>query len=140
MTPLQRPEHAVTVDFRVAFHQCDPLGVVWHGRYFEFFEVARSALMATVGLDVPDLRALGFQMYVTEVNCRYMLPLALGDALRVSAWFSAVTPLIRVAYDVRDPAGQRWYSRATTVLATTDRNGCLIPRTPDELLARLPAR
>jgi len=136
----QRPDHAITVDFQVAFHQCDPLGVVWHGRYFEFFEVARNALMTRFGLGIPDIRALGYQMYVTEANCRYMQPLALGDEIRVTAWFSAVTPLIRVAYDVNDPAGTRWCSRATTVLATTDRHGCLLPRTPDEILARLPAR
>ena len=140
MTRLGRPDHAVSVDITVAFHHCDPLGVVWHGRYFEFFEVARTALMASVGLDVPQIRALGLSMYVTEVRCRYMVPLACGDVARVTAWFGAVSPLLRVVLDVYDSAGSKWCARAVTVLATTDAAGNLIPRTPDAILDRLPIR
>jgi acyl-CoA thioester hydrolase len=136
----QRPAHAVSVQVSVAFHQCDPLGVVWHGRYFEYLELARTALFRSAGLDVPQLAALGFRMYVTEAQCRYMAPLAYGDGARVTAWFSALTPLLRVAYDVYDEADARWCARATTVLATTDAAGVLLPRTPDAILDRLPAR
>jgi acyl-CoA thioester hydrolase len=140
LTRLKRPDHAVSVDLGVAFHQCDPLGVVWHGRYFEYFEIARTALLRSVELDVEQVRALGFRMYVTDARCRYMVPLAYGETARVTAWFSAVTPLIRVAYDVYDPAGARWCARATTVLATTDAAGRLLPRTPDAIVDRLPVR
>ena len=140
MTRLKRPDHAVSVDIAVAFHQCDPLGVVWHGRYFEYFEAARTALMASVGLDVPQIRTLGFRMYVTEVRCRYMAPLAYGDVARVTAWFGEASPLMRVVLDVYDAAGSRWCARAVTVLATTDQAGVLIPRTPDAILDRLPVR
>jgi acyl-CoA thioester hydrolase len=140
MSAPRRPDHAVSVDVRVAFHQCDPLGVVWHGRYFEYLEAARSALLASAGLDVEDIRALGLRLYVTEVRCRYMAPLVYGDEARVTAWFGAATPLLRIAYDVRHPGRGTWCARATTVLATTDAAGALLPRTPDAILARLPAR
>ncbi len=140
MTSPRRPGHAVSVDLTVAFHQCDPLGVVWHGRYFEYFEIARTALMASVGLDVPEIRALGFRMYITETRCRYMVPLVYGATARVTAWFGAVSPLVRVAYDIHDAAGARWCARAATVLATTDADGRLLPRTPDAILQRLPVR
>lgn len=140
MSRPKRPDHAVTIDSPVAFQHCDPLAVAWHGRYFEWFEVARMALFSSVGLDVPEVRALGYRMFVTEVQCRYMVPLALGDTARVTAWFSDVTPLIRVAYDVYNPQGDRWSARATTVLATTDDTGELLARTPDAILDRLPSR
>src|SRR4030095_13746916 len=104
VTRLKRPDHAVSVDIAVAFHQCDPLGVVWHGRYFEYFEAARCALLASVGLDVPQIFELGFRMYVTEARCRYMVALAYGDTARVTAWFGPHTPLLRVAYDIHGTA------------------------------------
>ena len=140
MSRPRRPAHAVTVEVRVGFHQCDPLGVVWHGRYFEYLEAARQALMASVDLDVPQIRALGFRMYVTEARCRYMAPLAYGDTARVTAWFGSASPLIRIAYDVRHAARDAWCARAATVLATTDADGVLLPRTPEAVLARLPVR
>lgn len=141
MSRPQRPAHAVTVDVAVAFHQCDPLGVVWHGRYFEYFEAARTRLLASVGLDVPQIRALGLRMYVTEVRCRYMAPLAYGDTARVTAWFGEREPLIRVSYDIHlvgRPGRDAWCARATTMLATTDEAGHLLPRTPDAILDLLP--
>ena len=140
MSAPARPEHAVTIEVPVAFHQCDPLGVVWHGRYFEYLEVARCALLARFELDVPQIAALGFRMYVTEARCRYMVALAYGDTARVTAWFGTRTPLLRVAYDVRGTAKDAWCARAATVLATTDAQGQLLARTPDAILARLPAR
>ncbi len=139
MTGPKRPEHAVSIDVDVSFHHCDPLGVVWHGRYYEFFEVARQALLASVGLDVPTIRALGFRMYVTESRCRHMAPLTFGDTARVTAWVSRATPLIRIAYDVKNLEDDRWAARAATVLATTDAEGTLLPCTPDEIARRLPA-
>ena len=138
MSPVRRPAHAVTVELKVGFHQCDPLGVVWHGRYFEYFEAARQALMASVDLDVPQIRELGFRMYVAEARCRYMAPLAYGDTARITAWFGSASPLIRISYDVRPAEREAWCARAATVLATTDAAGVLLPRTPDAILARLP--
>src|SRR5690606_38392848 len=120
----------VTVQLDVPFHDCDPLFVVWHGRYLEYFEVARTALFRSVALDVPDIMRLGLRMYVTDARCRYMFPLAYGDVVRVRAAFTAATPLIRVAYEVTNVTKGRRSARGYTTLATTDGAGVLLPETP----------
>jgi len=130
----------VTIEQKIGLHHCDPLGVAWHGRYFEWFEAARTALFVSIDLDVPQIRAFGFRMYIVDAHCRYMAPLVYGDIAKVTAWFVATAPLIRVAYDVYHGGTERWSARATTVLATTAPDGTLLPSTPDELLARLPVR
>ena len=139
MSGVRRPEHAVTIEAKVGFQQCDPLGVVWHGRYFEWFEAARAELFISRNLDVPELRAMDHRMFIVDAKCRYMQPLTYGDTVRVTAWFGAVEPLIRVGYDVRHATTGRWCARASTVLALTDGDGNLLPRTPDAILDRLPA-
>lgn len=127
----------VRVRIKVPFHDCDPLFVVWHGRYFEYLEVARSALFARHKIDVEDVRALNYRMYVTDAHCRYMHPLTYNDEAEVTARFSALSPLVRVAYEVRNLSAQRKSARAFTVLATTDASGKLLPETPHDLLARI---
>lgn len=134
----RRPTHAVQWTAKVGFQQCDPLGVVWHGRYFEWLEAARNELFAGVGLDIPEIRALGYRMYIVDARCRYMVPLAYGDSVRVTAWFTAISPLVRVAYDLHDVKSGRRCARAHTVLATTDTEGVLCRPTPKALLDRLP--
>lgn len=133
-TPLGE---AVSVKLKVPFHDCDPLFVVWHGRYLEYLEVARSALFARHRVDVEDVRALNYRMYVTDVHCRYLHPLSYNDEFSVSARFTALTPLIRIAYDVRNLTVNRKSARAVTVMATTDAQGKLFSETPHDLVARI---
>lgn len=140
MTRPGRPDHAIELARKVAFHECDPLGVAWHGRYFEWLDIARTELFVSVQLEVQQIGELGHRLYVVETRCRYMAALRYADAFRVTAWFSAVRPLIRVAFDIHNEESGRWSARAVTSLATTDGEGQLLPTTPDRLLARLPAR
>jgi acyl-CoA thioester hydrolase len=128
---------AATVTLKVPFHDCDPLFVVWHGRYLEYFELARTALLERHELDVPEIRALGYRMYVTDARCRYMFPLSYGDEVEVTASFTATRPLLRIAYDVRNLTRSRRSARGYTVLATTDAAGQLLPETPDAIFERL---
>jgi len=134
----KRPDHAVTVTFRAGLHQCDPLAVVWHGRYFEWLEQARTELFREVQLAVPAMQALGVKMFVVDANCRYMAPVLYDHRVAVTAWFLQASPLIKVAYDVHNLDTDRWSARATTTLATTDPQGNLHSTTPDGLLKKLP--
>jgi len=91
-----------------------------------------------VDLAVPVLRSLGCKMFVVDASCRYMAPVLYDHQVKVTAWFLAASPLIRVAYDIHNIDTDRWSARATTVLATTDKQGNLHTITPDGILERLP--
>ena len=134
------PEHAITVQFRAGLHQCDPLAVVWHGRYFEWMEQARTELFRSVDLAVPVLQAMGVKMFVVDTNCRYTSPVLYDQELSVTAWFIAGSPLISVAYDIHNLDSNRSVARATTFMASTDVDGNLLTTTPHQILERLPVK
>jgi len=134
----KRPDHAITLKFRAGLHHCDPLAVVWHGRYFEWLEQARTELFRSVDLAVPAMKALGVKMFVVDASCRYMAPLLYDQELSVTAWFLSASPLLKVGYDVYNLNTDRWAARATTTLATTDGAGNLHATTPHGVLERLP--
>ena len=128
----------VSVTHKIPFHDCDPLFVVWHGRYLQYMEAARSALLASRELDVEHVRAMGYKMFITEARSRYLAPLSYNDEIRVTARFTGATPLIRVSYEVVNLTSGRKSARAFTALATTDFAGNLL-ETPDNILERLHA-
>ena len=134
---MKKPIAEASVRLRVPFHDCDPLQIVWHGRYFEYFELARTELFSTCGLDVPQFRELGYRMYVSDVRCRYTFPLAYGEDAEVNARLTATRPLLRVAYSVRNLSQNRASARGYCVLAVTDAEGKLCPETPDVIVDRL---
>lgn len=132
------PEHAVSVDIDVPFCHCDPLQVVWHGRYFEYFEAARTKLLRSIDLDAAQLEALGFRMYMIDARVRYMAPLRYGDTARCTTWFSELRPHIRMAYVVENLTRGARSARGHTVVATTRADGELISETPPQVIERLP--
>ena len=126
-----------TETLRVPFHDCDPLFVVWHGNYYRYFEIARSALLKRLHLDVPHIRAMNYRQYVTETRCRHLAPLTYDDEFVVRATISQKTPVIRVSFRIENVTTGRQAARGYTDLATTDNRGNLITPTPDEIIKRL---
>ncbi len=134
---MKEKSRAVRVRLTIPFHDCDPLSVVWHGRYFEYFELARTELFVSHGIDVPQIRDLGFRMYVADVGCRYTFPLTYGDEVEVTAKATAWKPMLRIVYSVRNLTQSRRSARGFTALATTDFSGRLLLETPHAILERL---
>lgn len=126
-----------SVEFEVPFHDCDPMQIVWHGRYFQYFELARTELFRARQLDIPAVRDLGLRMYVADVRCRFTSPLTYGDRVEVVATAKEASPLIRIAYSVRNLTKKRRSARGYCVLATTDAQGDLLTETPEIIRERL---
>lgn len=119
---------SVTIELLVPFHDCDALMVVWHGRYIEYMAQARAALMKSVQLDIPDVRAMGYRMYMSDVRCRYTFPLAYGETASIRARFVKKSPVIRVAYTITNVTRGRRAARGYTDIATTDAHGASTTR------------
>lgn len=126
-----------SVEFRVPFHDCDPLQIVWHGNYLRYFELARTALFQKLQLDVPDIRDLGYTMFVSETHCRYLYPLRYNDAVKVRARFARVGAILRVSYTAINVTENRKSARAYTELAFTDRDGTLMTELPEVVCERI---
>src|SRR4029453_6655862 len=128
-----------SIEFEVAFHDGDSVGIVWHGHYYKYLELARTALLRARNLDASDLIALGFGMVRIESRCRHVAPLRYGDRARVVAWFRDVSHRICIDYEIRKVGCGSRVARAQTVLATVTLDGRLLLCTPPEIGERLAA-
>lgn len=68
---------------RVRYAETDQMGVVYHGNYFQFFEVARVEAIRQLGISYADMEKAGVIMPVIEVQCRYLRPARYDDLLTV---------------------------------------------------------
>jgi acyl-CoA thioester hydrolase len=77
----------------VRFQEVDLMGVVWHGRYAEYFEDGRSAVGRAYGLDYRDFFREGIKAPVVSFEIEYGRSLLPGDTFRVETslhWSAAV--------------------------------------------------
>ena len=130
-------EPEVSVELEVPFHDVDMLQVVWHGHYFKYMELARTALLEKHGLNEQTLRTVGYAFFVIESKCRHTFPLRFRDRFRVDAAFRDVEHRLHVVYEIYNLSHERRSARGHTMLATVGQDGLLKLRTPDVILDRL---
>ncbi|MCX6128260.1 MAG: thioesterase family protein [Proteobacteria bacterium] len=90
------------ISWEVAFHDVDIMHIVWHGHYFKYFEMARTALMRQMQLDWPSLREAGIAMPVVDVAVQYRRSLRYGEKFWIEARIEEFNyPELRIDYKIR---------------------------------------
>lgn len=83
---------------RVRYRECDPMGVVYHTHYLDFFEAGRTEALRALGISYKSLEDRGIIMPVVEANVRYHGPAYYDDELVVTVRFDEM-PTVRVPID-----------------------------------------
>ena len=121
-----------TIQLRVRYDECDPMGFVHHSRYLQYFEIGRTELLRVSGGNYAAMEAAGQLVVVVRVDCRYRRPAKYDDLIAVQTRIAKVTAgKIIHEYEVR--RGTDVLVDATVTLAVIDRAGVL-QRVPEELL------
>ncbi|KAA9001936.1 acyl-CoA thioesterase [Affinibrenneria salicis] len=126
------------VELTVSFHDCDPMGVVWHGNYFRFFEVAREALLGKFNYGYREMKASGYVWPVVDTRVKYRVPLSYEQRIRVRASIEEFENRLRIAYVIFDAvSGRRTTTGYTIQVAVQEGEQALSFVSPAILLERL---
>jgi acyl-CoA thioester hydrolase len=116
----------------VRFQEVDLMGVVWHGRYPEYFEDGRCAVGEAYGLDYPDFYREGIQAPIVKFEIEYGHPLLPGDVFRVETsllWSEAVR--LDHVYEIIRQSDERVMARGSTVQLFLDTDNKLLMVWPE---------
>lgn len=131
------PEHRAEIALTVSFHDCDPMGVVWHGNYFRYFEQAREALLRSINYSYAEMAASGYVWPVVDTRVKYRQPLRCEETISVIARITEYENRLRIDYEVRNAAGQITTKAHTLQVAVEQATQALCFVSPDILLESL---
>lgn len=121
-----------------AFHDIDPMEVVWHGHYLKYFELARCALLQRFGYDYPQMRESGFAWPIVDMRTKYLRSAHFGQALVVRAEIVEWEFRLKIDYAVSDAETGEVLTRATSIQVAVDMaTGAMCFASPPVLLQRL---
>jgi acyl-CoA thioester hydrolase len=89
-------------EITVEFFDLDPMQVVWHGNYINYFEVGRRALLEMIGYSYYEMGKSGFAFPVIEISAKYLGPLKFRDRARVKAILVEYENRLRIKYEIRN--------------------------------------
>jgi acyl-CoA thioester hydrolase len=135
---IETQRHSAVIELEPAFHDIDPMNVVWHGRYVQYLELARCALLRTFDYDYPQMCESGFAWPVVDMRLRYARPLRYGQRVAIRATVVEWENRLKIDYEVRALASGERLTRAYTVqVAVEIASGEMRYVCPDVLLQKL---
>ncbi|MGL4861035.1 MAG: acyl-CoA thioesterase [Enterobacteriaceae bacterium] len=103
------------VELQVPFHDVDMMGVVWHGNYFRYFEVAREALLNQFDYGYRQMRESGYLWPVVDSQVKYRDVLKFEQRFRVRATLEEYENRLRIGYQIFDAHSGKRTTRAYTI-------------------------
>ncbi|MCK6482694.1 MAG: acyl-CoA thioesterase [Phycisphaerae bacterium] len=135
--PSQKPT-SCELPIRVRYAESDPMGVLHHSKYFEYFEMGRTELLRRAGFRYRDLEERGVLFVVVKLECRFRAPARYDDELILTTRITRMSRA-RIDHEYSLTRDGRVLCEAASTLACVGRDGRPIP-IPDEMFVDLPPR
>ncbi len=136
------PEHAglhAQVALTVPFQDADPTGLVWHGNYFRYYDVARVALLKRLDFGYRQMAQIGQIWPIVDTQVRYLKSIPFGSEIRVSAQLVEWEFRLRIYYEITDATHQRVNEAYTVQVPVAAADEQLIIGVPDAVQKRVQA-
>jgi len=86
----------------VEFFDLDPLQVVWHGNYLNYFEAGRRALLEKIGYGYDEMEKSGYSFPVVEISAKYLNSLRFKDRALIKAVLMEYENRLMIRYEIRN--------------------------------------
>lgn len=88
-----------TISLRVRYGETDQMGVVYHGNYATYCEVARVEFFREMGLPYKELEDKGVMLPVVELNLKYVKPAYYDEVLHIKTFLTEIPRSVRLHFD-----------------------------------------
>src|SRR5882757_5376395 len=97
------------------------MGVVYYAKYLEYFEVARTEMLRSLGLPYREIEAKGFELPVAEASIKYYKGASYDDELLITASLTPKhSPRVEIHYEVRLNGSSELIAEGETTLVFVD--------------------
>ena len=126
-----------SIDIRVRYCECDPMGVVHHTVYPVWFEMGRTELLRSTGRTYRDMEVAGLLLAVVKLEVTYRQPARYDDLVTLRTRLERVGA-VKVEHSYELVRGGDVLAVGATTLACLDREG-RARALPDGILGTAPA-
>ena len=115
-----KPDLSCEVEVVPAFHDLDPMDIVWHGNYAKYFEIARCALLDRFDYGYLRMKESGYAWPIVELQQKFIRTASFAQKLIVRAEIIEWENRLRIAYLIRDAVTGHKIHKATSTQVAVD--------------------
>lgn len=119
-------------EFKAEFFDADPMGVMWHGNYVKYLEMARCRLLDELNFNYIKMQNRGFALPIIKMDLKYINPIYFNDDFIVEIRLVECDITLKFNYILLSKDNQIIAKASTTQVAVTLNKETLYA-IPDEL-------
>jgi acyl-CoA thioester hydrolase len=120
---------------RVRYADTDQMKMIYHSKYFEYFEQGRSDLLRNIGMPYPEIEKMGYYLPVVEAHARFIKPGKYDDLLVVETMITEVPKArIEIEYAIINNDSEELLVAGYTVHGFVDAKTGKPTRAPEQFL------
>jgi len=97
------------------------MGIVYYAKYLEYFEVARTEMLRSLGLPYREIEAKGFELPVASASIKYYKGASYDDELQITASLTPKhSPRVEIHYEVKRTGNDELIAEGETTLVFVD--------------------
>ena len=125
------------ISFRIRYSETDQMGVVYHGNYAQYLELARVEWLRSLGISYKSMEEGGIMLPVISLSIKYLKSAKYDDLVTVKVILTK-KPAVRIEFDYEmiNEAGEL-LATANTVLVFMDMKRNRPTKCPQILLDKL---
>lgn len=135
---LKDPRFSAETEITIPFHDVDLMGVVWHGHYVRYIEVAREALLNQLGFGYRAMFASDYLWPVIDFQIKYRHAIFFEQKIVLKATLKEYENRLVIGYEIRDKETNKRLTTAQSVQVAIEaktKELCLV--TPKILLDKM---
>ncbi len=106
---------STSITMRVPYHDVDLMGIVWHGNYLKYFEVARQALFREHGVDLQrSMEEKGYVLPIVRSTIKHVWPLRFDDEFTCMAALKEARVRIVLNFEIKLTSNGRLCAKGWT--------------------------
>jgi acyl-CoA thioester hydrolase len=110
-----------TTTIKVQFYDCDPMNVVWHGNYPQYFEQARCALLDLIDFNYRKMSLTDYIWPVVDMRIKYVRSIVFGQVILATATLAEYENRVRIDYVLRDAESGEIVTKGQTIQVAVHR-------------------
>lgn len=102
------------------YQETDQMGVIYHGNYPTWFEVARTDYISKLGFSYKEMEDSGVISPVTDIEIKYIKSITYPEKVKIKTWVEKYTRLrSKYRYEIYNEAGELATTGSTVLTCIT---------------------
>jgi acyl-CoA thioester hydrolase len=101
----------------VPFHDVDSMGIVWHGHYLKYFELARCDLLDKFDFGYREMAQSGFSWPIIDTRIKYVRPVVFEQRIVVVSTLKEWEYRLKIDYVIHDHATNKRLTKGHSIQA-----------------------